>query len=310
MIIVEKNVKEIYKIIEAKAKFQKVMLLFDDNVSNFEVAEIYNAIKEICIYNQCDVNELDLKELNNGYRAIIYLCSTNSFLKLKFDRTEFVNLYLNISFLPCCVNVDNTLLEKDNYIFLSNENVDLNLQSSIYFNKFYNYFNNILTFKDNNIEISFENSYINIASSLDKIYKEGKYLEFVDFDVLRETGIEYKYFSLVHLILIDAFFLMINNVKNHTLMLVDVYKSCRENYEMIDKFYAMTYNESFKTIINLNYNYLVNFCLKTKEKILESVMLSDIDEETMTDILLKLKLYTKNCNGILSYLYLFDFFKV
>ena len=44
-------IKEIKNIVQEKAKYQKVMVLFDENVSNIETQSIYQEIKDICIYN-------------------------------------------------------------------------------------------------------------------------------------------------------------------------------------------------------------------------------------------------------------------
>ena len=76
--------KELKKIIEINAKYQKVMLLFDDSVSNVEIREVYDTIKQDCIYNQSNILELDDKEIFNGYKLIIYFCSADGFLKCDF----------------------------------------------------------------------------------------------------------------------------------------------------------------------------------------------------------------------------------
>ena len=70
-ICVENKLQEVKKIILQKAKFQKVMLLFDDSVSNFEIAEIYNEIKEFCVYNQSNISSLKEDEIFDGYRFFI-----------------------------------------------------------------------------------------------------------------------------------------------------------------------------------------------------------------------------------------------
>ena len=51
--------KEIKNIVQTKAKYQKVMLLYDENVSSIDIAKIYNSIKELCIYNQCNIDDID-----------------------------------------------------------------------------------------------------------------------------------------------------------------------------------------------------------------------------------------------------------
>ena len=112
------------------------------------------------------------------------------------------------------------------------------------------------------------------------------------------------------MILINAFSIMINNVRNKTLMLVDVYKVCREDDLLLNRFYAMANNEVFYEMLNLHYNYLTNFCVKTKEEILSKFLSFEISENEVENILKELKTYAKNDSGVMGYLYLHDFFKV
>ena len=90
-IINENPLKEIKNIVETKAKYQKVMFLFDDNVSNIKIREIYEEIKGFCVYNQANIKELEKEELFNGYSLIIFHCSIDSFLK-KLSISSFIIL--------------------------------------------------------------------------------------------------------------------------------------------------------------------------------------------------------------------------
>ncbi len=311
MKILSQDLKEIYKVIETKAKFQKVMVIFDKNVSNVEVLEVYNSIKEICIYNQSDVDLLDINELNNGYRAIIYLCGAENFLKLNFDKKEFVNLCIikGKNILPFCVNRDSTILGKDLYLFINSDCYDVNLYSSLCFNKFYNYMFNVVNLKENNVVIDFNDGSVNNFSMLESLKQVNDDFEFVDLAIIAKTNIDCEHLSVLHLILVNAFLLMLNNIKNKTIALVDIYKVCKEDYVMLDKFYAMANNEMFYTMINLNYNYLINLCLKVKEEILNRFMVLDLCENDVENIMFELKEYAKNANNLIGYLYLYDFFK-
>ena len=85
--------KELKSIIAQKAKYQKVMLLHDDTVSNAQINKLYENVKELCVYNQVDISAIEESEIYNGYKALIYFCSTDSFLKIKFDVDEFVNIF-------------------------------------------------------------------------------------------------------------------------------------------------------------------------------------------------------------------------
>lgn len=310
MKVLKNDLEEIYKLVSTKAKFQKVMVLFDENSSNSEVYEIYNSIKEICIYNQSDIATLDLNELNNGYRMIVYLCSAKNFLKLNFDKSEFINLCIikGKEILPFCVNVDNRIMKKNTYLLINGEFFDLSLQSSLYFNKFYNYLYNVVNLKENNIVDFKENS--NTLSLFNKLEHICDEFVFADLDIISKTNIDCKHLCVLHLILINAFLLILQNVKNKSLTLVDVYKVCKDDYGMLDKFYAMAENELFYTMINLNYNYLINLCLKVKEEILNHFIVCDLSEDEVENIFNELKAYAKNSNNLIGYLFLYDFFKL
>ena len=67
------------------AKYQKVMLLYDDSVSNIQIQEVYHSIKGICVYNQSEIASLDKNEIFNGYKLIIYFCSVDGFFNFYFD---------------------------------------------------------------------------------------------------------------------------------------------------------------------------------------------------------------------------------
>jgi len=43
-------------------------------------------------------------------------------------------------------------------------------------------------------------------------------------------------------------------------MMVDIYKASKDNYSLIDKFYAMTNNDAFINIVNMNYYFLSQAC--------------------------------------------------
>ena len=301
---------EIKKVIESKAKFQKVMLLFDDSVSEIELLEVYNSIKEICVFNKMDISNFDLNEINNGYRAIVYLCSATSFLKLNFDKSEFVNLCVvkGKEIFPFCVN-NNYINKKDLYLFVANGGFDINIISSLSFNKFFNYLNNVVSLKENNsLNFSFNaETTFNVCDCLKEVQED---FFFLDLDIIAKTNIELKHLSFLHLILINAFLIMLNDVRNKSLMLVDVYKVCREDDVLLNRFYSMANNEVFYEMLNLNYNYLINFCIKTKEEILSRFINYNINESEVENVLLELKNYAKNNSGIVGYLYLHDFFKV
>lgn len=304
----KENLKELTNIINLKAKYQKVMLLYDDTVSNLLIGNIYNLIKSNCIYNQSNINNIDYNELNNGYKLIIYLCATDNFLKLDFDRDEFINVFISTDgcVLPYCLGVNNSVDIKNCYLFLQENAIDIALSSSMCFSTFYNHIKGILNLENNNINFDFSQNFINQNNLINNLEMMQDF-EFVDMDILKKTKIEYRYLNIIDLMLIDAFLVLITSIKNNTLSYVDVYKACKQDYDLLNKLYSMANNESFKTLVLINYNCLKSLCLKTKEKIL-NFCVCEITEQEVDGILIKLKEYSKNCNNVLSYFYLYNIF--
>ena len=132
----------IKNIIEQKAKFQKVMLLFDESSLTGEINNIYEEIRDICVFNKCDISLVDENEVFNGYRLIIYYCSADNYLKINFNKNEFINVYIlqDNKVLPFVLDDINNFSSLDNHIILKSKQVDLRMLASIYLNIFYNYF--------------------------------------------------------------------------------------------------------------------------------------------------------------------------
>jgi len=133
---------------------------------------------------------------------------------------------------------------------------------------------------------------------------------FIDVDILKKCYISYEDIVFVDLIVIDALMLLLSSIKNDYYMLVDVYKAGKESYELIEKFYKLYNNETFKTLVVLNYNRLYNMCLKTKQKIKDLICFFEIDAQNICDIIRKIKTYAKEDDDILAYLYLYNIFNV
>lgn len=307
------NIKvEIKNIVQTKGKYQKVMLLFDDFVSNLEIKEIYSEIKDFCIYNQCHINQVDKNELNNGYRVVVYLCCADNFLKAGISNADFINVFCpkDKGMLPffltdeCCCN------SAENYLLLEKTQVDVGLISSICFNQFINYFENLMNGESKAIDFIFASQEIfqhNIINQMEKIDKN---LKFFDIELMKNCSLPYEKLALVDLILINAFFVMITSIKNQKLMIVDVYKAAKENGELIDKFYSLVNNNAFTSIVILNYNCLYNFCEKTKQKILNCVNVFNFNNNDVEEVVKEIKEYAKQDKGLLSYLYLYNIFGV
>lgn len=306
----------ILKIVEGKCKYQKLMLLYDDTVTNFEITNVYNSIKESCIFNKIDINREreKLNEIYNGYRCIIYFCSIDSFLSLDFDKSEFINIYFvrSNAILPYFLNQKNNVENANtDYLIMKNQVVDIELIFSLFFNKFYNYLKNVLFFQSHQFDEIFDIQMLSQTKSLDLINLVDKEFEFVDIQILKGCNIEYKFLPIVDYLLITGFSLLVKGIKNQTLSLVDIYKSVKENYALVDKFYAMANNEMFANIINLNFHCVNNICEKCRNAILDRLTICDeFSVQNIKDILIKMKEYCKNNTGILSYLYLYDIFGI
>ena len=128
-----------------------------------------------------------------------------------------------------------------------------------------------------------------------------KRVHFVDIEILKECDLTYEEIVLVDLLLIDAFLLLIAGIKNQNLMLVDVYKSAKEDISLIDKFYRLYHNEMILRMIILNYNCLYNYCLKTKQKIIDFMAFMDFETTSVNRVIEKIKLFAKNDNEIIVY---------
>lgn len=305
-------IEEIKNLVCSKAKFQKVMLLFDDYVSNLEISEIYRNIKEFCIYNQSNIENIDMMELNNGYRMIIYLCCTDSFLKTDFDKTDFINVFCpkDSALLPYFLSSQNQIDRNENFMILPSQKVDVAMISSVSLNQFLQYLLSVLGMDNKEIDL-FENSQeLTQQNILNAVQQMDKNIKFFDVEILKKCGLAYKELVLVDLILIDAFLVMIKSIKNQNLMLVDVYKSAKENGELIDKFYSLLNNDAVFNLIVLNYNCLFNFCENKKGKILNCLNVFDYSQEEVDVVMQKIKQFAKQDSGILAYLYLYNIFGV
>lgn len=302
--------KEIKNIVQTKAKYQKVMLLFDENVSSIEIANIYNNIKELCIYNQCNIDKIDINEIYNGYRLLIYYCNAEKFLNLNIQTDEFVNVFCPISdaILPFFLNNNNLKSSADNYLIIDNSKLDISMMTSMCFNKFYHYISGLLGMKNKTYNFDINNNEITQYNTIKTINEIEEDLVFIDVDILKKTKLSYKYLPLIDLILINAFLLVITSIKNQNYMLVDVYKSVKEDESLIEKFYKLYNNETFTNIIILNYNCLYNYCIRTKQKILECFNIYDISQTEIEKVITMVKDYAKKDTGLLSYTYLYNVF--
>lgn len=304
--------QELKKIVQSKAKFQKVMLLFDDSISNVEISEIYECVKGECVYNQSHVSSIDKNEIYNGYKLIIYCGTVEGFLKLNLDLQEFVKVFIikENRVLPYFLTNNNKIDGAENFLIIEENLTDLQMFASVWFNAFYNYFKYLMFGKNNFIQwplINEEVTQINVCEFVSNLDEE---FEFADMLIVKEAEVDYKDIVIVDLILINAFLLLIEAIKSRNYMLVDVFKATNEDENEIDRFYKLFNNEQFVNSIILNYHCLHSYCIKTKQKILQLLDFVECDLNKVNDLTEQVKsIVKKNC-GLLGYLYLYDIFSV
>jgi len=313
MNIIYNNFEEkIKNIIETKAKYQKVMFVYDDNVSNSQISNLYNLIKELCVYNQTHIKDIDNVDVYDGYRVVIYMCDVDSFLKLNIRTSEFINIFYPQSngYLPFFLSDNNKLTKANDYLLLNFSLFDSSIVASVSFNLFYNYFNNIINFNENIKDISIFDCEITSNNVIDSLQNLNREIEFLDIKILKECNISYKDLLLVDLLMIDAFYVLISSIKNQTVSMVDVYKVGKDDCKVIDRFYKMFNNDCFKNLIILNYNCLYNYCLKCKQKIISCLSLINVANNEIESLIFKLKNYVKEKDDLCGYLYLYNIFNV
>jgi len=310
-ILIGEKIKEIVNIVNINAKYQKVLILYDNTTSSLFINEIFHNLKDLCIFNKMELNNIDKNELFNGYKILIFIGSSHSLLNCNFNRDDFINIYClsDENLLPCFIN-NNKILAKNSFIILSKTILDLNMISSVYFNNFVNYFENIINGIPYlfNMESFNEFSLFKITETLNSFNYDYK---FFDINILKDSDIEYNNIGLLHLIITDALIVFLESIKNNQCNLVDVYKIAKNNSALLDKFYANFFNESVYNSIILNFSKLMRIAQKTKENIIQNLNLNyNINLSNIDNLIYKIKTYLKNCNNYLNYLYLFNIFGI
>lgn len=311
-ILYNNRLDEIRNLVESRAKFQKIMLLFDDNVSNLQIAEIYNSVKDLCIFNKSNIKDIDDAELNNGYRMVFFVCEVESFLKFNISTDEVINVFcpLDNVILPYYLNGNFVKNNQESFTIVSNGNIDVNVLTSVSVNSFIYYLKNIISQNKPLVDLSYlskEITHKNILTCIDDVNDD---VVFFDVQILKKYNLQYEKLVLLDLIMIDAFLLFIESVGTKNFSMVDVYKTTKEEYDLIDKFYALFKDDSVKNIILLNYNYLFKYGTLVKEKIINCLTVCDFSQQDVLDIVEIFRDFSKNQNDIFAYLYLFNIFGV
>ena len=278
--------KDLKRVVKENAKYQKVMLIYDNMVTSSQISQAFAEIKGLCVFNKMSVEEFDETEINNGYKLLIFLCCADSYLKIKYSRADFVNIFMPIdhSILPYYLTDFKSEAEND-YIILNSVVLDVGAVSSVYFARFYNYLHNLLCEQYSNIEFDFTPFDItqkNILTMLSNIPP----MQFEDVKILSQCGLKYSSLPLVDYLLISAFQILISSLKLGCYNLVDVYKVAKDDERMVDKFFALSNNNLLTSLISLNYNRLNLACEKTKAAIL-NLLPSSLTQESLVEETIK-----------------------
>ncbi|MGN0788189.1 MAG: hypothetical protein ACI4L6_03945 [Candidatus Onthoplasma sp.] len=305
IVFYEDNLHIISSLIEKRAKFQKVMIVFDDFASSQQVEQLVEQIKKDCVFKSTHIKFFS-DEIYDGYKAIIFLCTANSFLSLKYRRDEFVSIFVpqDRGILPFFIN-DNKFFDSYDYLLLKTNNIDTNIVSSLVFNQVFSHIENLLSFQETTKDVDFLSGEINTKNLVDKVQDCGD-LIFEDLNILKQQGIEYNNLPIVDLMIIDAIEVFTRACREKLLSMVDVFKIYKNDESCVDKFYAMSKNEGIVHILNMNHNCVISICEKAKEKILPCVDIQLTNRENLQNIFEKVKKYAKKCENLIGYLYFYN----
>lgn len=308
------KIEDLSSIVERYAKYQKVMLIFDQFASNLQIAEIHQTIKELCIFNQIDIsintgNETqnqDLNEIYNGYKMLIFLCAPETVIGLKLNLEEFVNVYFcQNAILPYCLNKNYAISQAQTFLLQSTNKLDKSAFSSLAFNCFYNYLLDVYTQAETNFNIDMQEfSNRNLLSAFDTLDTNFK---FVDVEIVANSNLDYRTLPIVDFVLLAGFEAFFAGVKQHNFLFADLYKAAKSNPQLINKYYALSQNDAMLTMVELNFNFLQNKLNIAKQTVHQFLQILQTDD--VLKIVQVVKLYAKNSTGILNYLYLYNVFE-
>ena len=297
---------ELPSLVEKYAKYQKVMLVFDNFNSNQEIAEIYNQIKPFCIFNKINALEKDKQEIYNGYKMLIFVCDVNSFLQFDVDISEFVNVIVSTS--PqllgfCCSNGIKT--DADFFVLTDSNMLDKPAFSSLTFAKFYN---KILTDYLQTEPIDFEIEELTQYTLFNVLNALPANFEFIDIPILKQQNLPYNQLPIVDLILISGFKTFFDAIKFHNLTMTDLYKHFKDDDAKINKFFELSQNDALCTLVELNYANIMTKLKQTYFKILDFVP-SNLTKNELNIIIESVKNFAKNSDDVLlNYLFLYNVF--
>ncbi len=301
------NENKLAEMVEKHAKYQKVMLIYDKFTSTLQINAVYEKIKSICIFNKMDISSPDKDEIYNGYKMLIFLTEVDNFLQFSFNPTEFVVAVVGqkTDILPYVLNQENLKTNTEVLIFADNNFLDKPAFCSLFFNLFYNYLLNI--YSQSNFNTDFEIEEISPRNLLSILNALPQNFQFVDVDILRKYNLPYNCLPIVDFVLIASFNAFVIAAKQHTLTMCDIYKSFKENELQINKYYSLMHQDAMLTMIELNFSSLLAKAKQTYAKVLQFLP-TDLAQNELQNVIEQVKNYSKNSNGILNYLYLYNAF--
>lgn len=307
MKVLNNDFSNLKQIVNERAKYQKVMLIFDELTSEIEMMNIYEQIKDLCIFNKMEISD-NSNEIYNGYKLLIFCVSVDSFLKFEKNIEEFTSVFItqNEQCLPFYLDQNCKISSSERYLLLNSNVVDINAVSSIHFNRFFSYATNLLYFQFGSVFFDFEQQEITQFNLLKTLDETSKSMQFIDIQIIKEQNISYTKLNKLNFILICAFLTVINAIATKSFELVDFYKACKNEVQLIDKFYAMQTNQAMLRMVELNYNFLQSSAIKTKEKII--CYLNNVSQTELQNLVSKIKEYSKTNDGLIGYLYLYNIF--
>lgn len=294
-----------------KARYQKVMLLYDDSVDANDIGDVYANIKGECVFNKQHIDSLDVNELNNGYRLLIFLCEANSFLKLQINRDDFFCVYLptDDAVLPFFVVNGMYDLQEKNCIVLNRTNFDFNVLPSLYFNKFYKHIKDLYYFQISKVCFNFNIGDITPRAVLTALEDTEEGTEFVDIQIIKLMQIDYEYLPFVDYVLITGFMCVVSAAKNRTLNMVDLYKIIKDDSRLIDKYYALVSDGALLNLFTFNFNTINDILNKTSSNIIEYIAnIKKPTKDELNEILHKISIFACKSDTLLNFLFLFNCF--
>ena len=202
-----------------KAKYQKVILLFDDKVGQEMICEIYQSIKDEVVFNKKNISTISQDELNDGYKVIIYCCCVDSYLKFKYDNQESDNIFYptDENVLPFILR-DDTVCKTEDVLIVQSKKLDVKMLSSVYFNLFFSYCNSLLFQQDHKFVFEEFPQKMNVQNVLNFITALDETVQFLDVKVLKQCDLLYEDISIVQIVILNAMISLMSAIKEHNII--------------------------------------------------------------------------------------------